>query len=196
MLAAHVIFGAHGFWLPNDPRGSWSKFVGSWELFRYGPATKTTATRSVAAHPHNQAARLAAKRALSRPAVQFTGVQARAVARGFARYARQSNLAIFACAILPDHVHLVLGAHRLSPKQLVIQLKGAATEQLLEEQRHPFAHLAQQNGRPPKCFARGGWNVYLDKPDDVLRAIRYVDDNPQKEGKPRQRWSFITPFDQ
>lgn len=28
MLGAHVIFGAYGFWLPNDPRGSWSEFVG------------------------------------------------------------------------------------------------------------------------------------------------------------------------
>jgi hypothetical protein len=25
--ASHVIFGAYGFWLPNDPRGSWSTFV-------------------------------------------------------------------------------------------------------------------------------------------------------------------------
>jgi hypothetical protein len=37
----HVIFGAYGFWLPNDPRGSWSEFVGSWELFRFGAATTT-----------------------------------------------------------------------------------------------------------------------------------------------------------
>src|SRR5256885_9336243 len=33
---------------PNDPRGSWSDFVRSWELFRYGPATKTTERRSLA----------------------------------------------------------------------------------------------------------------------------------------------------
>ncbi|MBM4093542.1 MAG: hypothetical protein FJ276_29660, partial [Planctomycetes bacterium] len=33
-----VIFGASGSWLPNDPRGSWSDFVGSWELWRFGPA--------------------------------------------------------------------------------------------------------------------------------------------------------------
>jgi hypothetical protein len=27
ILGYHVIFGAYGFWLPNDPRGSWSDFV-------------------------------------------------------------------------------------------------------------------------------------------------------------------------
>ena len=39
ILGSHVIFSAYGFWLPNDPRGSWSDFVGSWELFRFGLAS-------------------------------------------------------------------------------------------------------------------------------------------------------------
>ena len=124
----HIIFGAYGFWLPNDPRGSWSEYVGSWELYRrYGPATKTEEDRSVAYRPHDQAERLAAKQALKRPPVQFSGVQARAVARGFAAYVERSQLAVWACAILPDHVHLVTGQPRIAVEQLVIQLKGAAT---------------------------------------------------------------------
>ena len=40
VYASHVIFCAYGFWLPNDPRGSWSDFVGSWELLRFGRATQ------------------------------------------------------------------------------------------------------------------------------------------------------------
>jgi REP element-mobilizing transposase RayT len=193
VLAHHVIFGAYGFWLPNDPRGSWSDFVGAWELFRFGPATKTTATRSVAARRHDVQRRLAAKRALQRPAVKLTGVQARAVGQGFGEYARGAKLSIFACAILPDHVHLVLGRHRLDAEQLVIQLKGAATRRLLNEGLHPFAADAAP-GRTPKCFARGQWDVYLDSVADVHRAIRYVEDNPEKEGLPRQSWSFVTRF--
>ena len=48
-LAYHVVLGAYGFWLPNDPRGSWSDYVRSWELFvAGGPATKTETGRSVA----------------------------------------------------------------------------------------------------------------------------------------------------
>ena len=41
VLAYHLIFTAYGFWLPNDPRGSWSDFVRAWELFITGKATKT-----------------------------------------------------------------------------------------------------------------------------------------------------------
>jgi REP element-mobilizing transposase RayT len=195
ILASHVIFGAYGFWFPNDPRGSWSDFVGAWELFRYGRATKTSETCSLAARPHDHRQRLAAKRSLKRPAVQFTGVQARAVGRGFDAYAAGSSLRILACAILPDHVHLVLGRHRLDVERLVIQLKGGATRQLVAEGVHPFQSLAARSARPPKCFAQGQWKVFLDAPADVRRAMRYVEGNPLKEGKPRQRWAFVAPFE-
>ena len=52
ILASHVIFSTYGFWLPNDPRGSWSDFVGNWELTRFGKATTVTTHRSLAGvHP-------------------------------------------------------------------------------------------------------------------------------------------------
>ena len=196
ILASHVIFSAYGFWLPNDPRGSWSDFVGAWELFRYGRATKTTETCSLAARPHDGERRLAAKEALKFPPVKFTGIQARAVARGFATYAGKSGLIIHACAILPDHVHLVLARHRLDVEKLVIQLKGHATQHLLEENLHPFSRDAQRSAdeRLPKCFARGEWKVFLKSEDDILRAVRYVEGNPHKEGLPIQRWQFVTAY--
>jgi hypothetical protein len=43
-------------------------------------------------------------------------------------------------------------------------------------------------------WARGRWKVFLDCVEDVARAILYVEENPMKEGKPRQHWSFVTPF--
>jgi REP element-mobilizing transposase RayT len=194
VLGYHAIFGAYGFWLPNDPRGSWSDFVGSWELFRYGPASKTGATRSVAYCQHDHAARLEAKEALKYPPVIFTGLQARAVGTGFANYVTKSGLVVRACAILPDHVHLVTDRFRLKIEQVVIQLKADATQQLVAENLHPFSHIRLANGRPPKCWARGEWSVFLETEEEIRRAIEYVENNPEKEGKPRQRWSFVTPL--
>jgi REP element-mobilizing transposase RayT len=141
--------------------------------------------------PHDRALRLAAKQVLKRPAVEFTGIQARAVGRGFANYFQRSALPVWACAILPDHVHLVVAEPKISVKQLVIQLKGEATQQLISEGIHPFGDEKDNKGRVPKCFARGEWKVFLD-PDDVPPAIEYVEANPEKEGKPRQRWLFVT----
>jgi hypothetical protein len=187
VLGYHVISGAYGFWLPNDPRGSWSDFVGSWELFRYGPATKTNATRSVAGHKHDVAARLAARQALKFAAVQFSGVQARAVGLGFGQYIHKSGLVVRACAILPEHVHLVVDRFHIQVEQVVIQLKAHATREFLAENLHPFGQIRLGNGRPPKCWARGEWKVFLETEADFRAAIQYVEDNPLKEGQPRQR---------
>ena len=135
---------------------------------------------------------MAAKQALPRQAVELSGLQARAVGMGFAGYFERSQLPVWACAILPDHVHLVIGRPKMAVEQLVIQLKGAATENLKEQGIHPFGDMKDKQGRPPKCFARGEWKVYLD-PEDVPRAVHYVEENPVKEGKPRQHWPFIVP---
>src|SRR5207253_10664308 len=93
VLAYHLIITAYGFWLPNDPRGSWSDFVRAWEVFKFGgPTTKTDERRSVARRTHDLAQRLEAKKHLARNAVEFTGAQALAISRGFADYAKRTGL--------------------------------------------------------------------------------------------------------
>ena len=47
--------------------------------------------------------------------------------------------------------------------------------------------------RPPKVFARGLWKVFLDIAAHIERAIRYVENNPLREGLPPQRWPFVRP---
>ena len=193
IVGYHAIWSAYGFWLPNDPRGSWSDFVGSWELFRTGgQATKTTETRSLARNTHDRAERLAVNELLQRPPVVFTGTQARAVARGFAGYVERSGVPVRACAILPNHVHLVVGRSNASIENVVIQLKMHATNRLVAEGIHPFQHLKPPSGPPPKCWAQGCWKVFLD-PEDVDRSIRYVENNPVKDGLRPQKWNFVSP---
>ncbi len=193
--ASHVIFSAYGFWLPNDPRGSWSEFVGAWELLRFGRATKVTTRRSLAGCPHDARLRLAAKEALKYPPVRFTGIQARAIGRGLASGEGKANMRMLACSIMPEHVHLVIARHAHDVERLVNFLKGEATRQLCLEGIHPLAGLAGPDRSPPKAWGRGLWKVFLDSHVDVRRAIRYVEENPGKEGKPRQRWGFVTPYE-
>lgn len=195
VLAYHITLGMYGFWLPNDPRGSWSDYVRSAELYRHGAATKTDTRRSVAYRPHNQHARLRAKNALRFPPVVLNGIQARAVGRGFADYTACSELRVHACAILPTHTHLVIARHRLPVEKLAIALKGAATRRLVREDVHPLAAYSTSTVRTPEAFARGHWRVFLDEPTDVRRAIDYVRRNPIKEGKPIQNWSFVVPYE-
>jgi REP element-mobilizing transposase RayT len=194
IIASHVIISSYGFWLPNDPRGSWSDFVRSWELLRFGPATKVETRRSVAAAPHNRALRFAAKEALQYPPVHFTGIQARAIGRGFGEFAKKSELVVLACAILPEHTHLVVARHRYKVEQVVNLFKGASTNKLIAEGTHPLADYHDHKGRTPRCWAARLWKVFIDNELVLRNAIRYVEQNRLKEGKPRQHWSFVTPF--
>ncbi len=189
----HVVMGLYGFWLPNDPRGSWSDFVGAWELLRFGRTTKKFERTTKLSDAEKQL-RAEAKRHLKYPPVELTGRQALAVAKGFANYCRTSCATIWACSILPEHVHLVIARHRYKIERVANLLKGAATKQLRVEGLDPMAaHTAP--GRPIRGpWARRQWNVYLDSEQAINNAIRYVEQNPLKDGKVRQHWSFLTPF--
>ena len=189
--AYHVIFTTYGFWLPNDPRGSWSDFVRSWEVFQFGPATKTDQRRSLARDEHDQRLRQTAKRALRYPPVSFTGRQALSVSVGFRNAIARSGYRLRACSIMPEHVHAVVLRCEYSIEKVVGQLKGEATKQLKRDGLHPFAHIASG----PSPWVRRGWNVFLNTDEEVRRAICYVEENPIKEGKPPQHWSFVIPFE-
>lgn len=191
VLAYHVIFCAYGFWLPNDPRGSWSEVVWAWELRRFGEATKTTTRRSVAAKAHDRDLRLAAKRALKYPAVSFTDAMIGAVARGFADYVTRGGVTVHACSILPEHVHMVIARHRLTIEKVADQLRAAATREMNRSGCHPLIGYVDARGRTPKPWADGEWKVFLNDPAEIARAIRYVERNPMKEGRPRQSFPFV-----
>lgn len=186
ILAHHAIFSMYGFWLPNDPRGSGSDYVASPSLLKHGKATKTDSRRSVAAVAHDQARRKAAKSALRYPPVSITGRQALSVVEGFALACREGGYVVHACAVLPDHVHLVIAAHERPIRQVIGHLKSRATLRLKQAGQW-------DDGRP--LWGAHGWNVPLETAVAVERAVRYVEENPTKEGKKRQRWSFVTAFD-
>ena len=187
ILGFHSISGMYGFWLPNDPRGSWSDFVASWVLFRYGAATKTDTRQSVAGARHDVAARLQAKQGLKYPPVVLNGYQALAVGHGFADAIQKSGYHVLACAILPEHVHWVIGWRLRSIRRIVGHLKGRATHHLIKE------NLWSDAVRP--VWAESGWNVVIDNLQHLQAAIAYVENNPIKEGKKRQHWPFVTTLD-
>ena len=123
----HAILSAYGFWLPNDPRGSWSDFVHAWELFRYaGPATTVTGKRSYARDAHDAPFRREAKHRLKYPPARFDGRGRESIAVGFARACEEFGFVVFARAIGFDHAHVVLARDPARPVEQVVAVMKAA----------------------------------------------------------------------
>jgi len=194
VIAYHLVLSAYGFWLPNDPRGSWSEWVRKWELALYGPATKVDTRQSVAHVRHDRALREAAKQALAYRPVRFTPEQIVVIAQGFRNYIAKSDVTFWAVAILDDHLHAVFMRHRYKSEQVANLRKGELTKALIDAGLHPFAAFAKPGEAPPPCFSRKWWIVYIDDVDHLGQAIRYTNANLGKEGKEPQTWDFVVPY--
>jgi REP element-mobilizing transposase RayT len=195
MLGWHLIFSTYGFWPPNDERGSGSIRVRAQHIYDAGgEATKVYTTHSVAARPFDKERQRRIKAALKYPAVELTGLQARAVGRGIGAICLKTELEIYACAIMPDHVHIVVARHEMDGDDLMACLKRAGTRGMNDEGLHPLREFARESGRLPSPWAERGWKVMLFTPEQMRAAIRYVEENPVRAGLRRQRWGFVLPY--
>jgi REP element-mobilizing transposase RayT len=187
----HAILSAYGFWLPNDPRGSWSDFVHAWELYRFGgSATKVAAKRSHAHDPHDASFRRDMKHHLKFPPARFDERARQSIADGFTRACDEYGFLIHAGAIGFDHVHLVAARDsERSIENVVAVLKARATSQMKTDQTHPMQILPNC----PTAWSSSCWKVFIDDDQQFRNAIRYVEQHPMKEGLAEQRWAFVTP---
>jgi REP element-mobilizing transposase RayT len=194
IIGYHFIFSAYGFWLPKDPRGSWSEVVREFELRKFGPATKVRTSRSVADRPHDYQLRMAAKQALRYPPVKFSGKQAVLIAKGFGDAIVEHGYLVNALAILPDHVHLVMRCHIRSVDKIAAHLKAKATARLSAAEMHPLGSYVSPTGRTPSPWARNYWCPFIYDEEHYRRAIAYVEQNPVKAGLRPQLWSIVSPY--
>jgi REP element-mobilizing transposase RayT len=188
-IATHCIWGAYGFWLPNDPRGSGSTFVGSHAIWEAGgEATLVHASRSLAHQNHDRQLRMAGKVALRKPAMRFTDAHINAIGVGFAAAVRIGNYNLYACAIMPDHVHIVAGHPPDLAAKIVAHLKSFGTKEINRRGLNPYAALQGRDGQ--RVWADRFRHVFLSAAD-LPRCVQYVRDNPIKAGLPAQNWNFL-----
>jgi REP element-mobilizing transposase RayT len=129
---------------------------------------------------------MAAKQALKFPAVVWTPSQIRVIGQGFQCAVEESVYRITACAILPEHVHLVVLRHERKVERIIGHLKTRATQKLAEAELWPCADQP--------VWAEGCWKVFIDDEAHLAKAVAYVENNPVKEGRDAQSWSFVTPW--
>ena len=193
ILGIHVTLSCYGHWQPNDPRGSGSRYVGSKRLYAVGgKATKTEAHHSVAHAPHDVCLRLQIKEALKYPPVLFSEQQIETVGTAFELLLKEKHVAVFACAIVSDHVHLLLGRTDIHVDDLVLMLKDTAVTALLRNGLHPRSSLENYPESltvAASVWAVGYWKVFIDNSERMHAAIRYINNHC-----PSQRWDFVTEY--
>ena len=67
---------------------------------------------------------------------------------------------------------------------------------MLEKHLHPMKRFQKtKKDRLPSVWGEGQWKVYLEDEEAIENGIRYVEENPVREEKPPQSWSFVTAFE-
>ncbi|MCA9027045.1 MAG: transposase [Planctomycetaceae bacterium] len=182
VIAYHLIWTGYGHWLPNDPRGSGSHVVRADVLRDLGELHHGRKR----VQPPGRVIRKFSQQAEPRlrfPVLRFNREQIDVIANTFAEVMTEQRYTCFACAIMPDHVHVCIRKHRDKCEQMVAALQGKSRLRLIEHSNFDQDH--------PVWTAGNGWSVYLERPEDVYRTIRYVKRNPRVP----QIWPFVTEYD-
>jgi REP element-mobilizing transposase RayT len=188
MVAAyHLIWTAYGWWLPNDPRGSMSKEVhaaniaGLGEL-HYGRKKILPAYRDI------QKFYAHASEVLKFPLLTFSEPEIGVLGERFAAVVKERRYTCYACAIMPDHVHVLIRKHRDQAEEMIQAFQEAGRAAVVAKPQ------AGRNADHP-VWGGPGWKVYLNTSDDIKRVIEYIWQNPIKARRPPQSWPFIVPYD-
>jgi REP element-mobilizing transposase RayT len=193
VIAYHIIFGAYGFWLPNDPRGSMSSYVFASRLQRFGPPARLREDTTLTAADAAQLAEMRSE--LKYPAVRFSADQIEVVGRAFGDISKKLRLVFYSAAIMPDHVHVVAARQGMYAEDIVGYLKRAASRELRKAKLHPLAQFKERKDRLPTPWCEHGWKVFLFDINEIEHAVQYVNDNPKEAGLPPQQWPWLKTYD-
>ena len=185
IIAHHIMWTAYGCWLPNDPRGSASRVLRQNVLRELG---ELHFGRKLA-QPTSQDIRAFYQHAptlLQHELLEFTRDEFAMVGEALGEAIDRCGYTCWACALMPDHVHMVIRRHRDQAEQMIEKIQAISRERLIDSRRRESDH---------PVWTRGGWKVFLDSAEDVQRSIRYVEQNPVKIGLSAPSWSWVMAYD-
>lgn len=92
----------------------------------------------------------------------------------------------YGCAIMPDHVHLLIRKHRDKAEEMIGYFQDDTWKALIDANVRPSDH---------PIWGGSGWKVYLNTRIDIERTIRYIEQNPIKANLPAKTYDFVQPYD-
>ena len=184
VVGYHLIWTAYGWWLPNDPRGSSSHEIRIERIAELGE--RHHGRKLIQPLPADlRAFYEKARAALQHELLNFTPIDVSILADSFAAVIREAGYTCYACAVMSDHVHMLMRRHRDKAETMIERLQEESRTTLIAAGRRPAEH---------PVWGGPGWKVFLNTRADIERIVAYVRNNPIKIGKPIQEWPFVSPY--
>ncbi len=185
VVGYHLIWTAYGWWLPNDPRGSSSQEIRVKKLSELGPLHEG---RKTIQPPGRDIRRFydEAKDLLNHELLTFSTTERQVIANAFSAVLASCRYTCYACAIMPDHIHLLIRRHRDRGETMIANLQ--------EESRQGLISAGFRSAEHP-VWGGPGWKRFLNSRADIERVVKYVRRNPTEIGMPEQDWPFVSIYD-
>jgi REP element-mobilizing transposase RayT len=185
VIGYHLIWTLYGWWLPNDPRGSTSErirndLISELGELHYGRKHVQPSSREI------REFYLGAREKLRYPLLTFSPSDFHQVGGAFAETCKRHRYTCYACAVMPDHIHLLIRKHKHVAEEMIDNFQTDSRESLIRLGLRTCDH---------PTWGGPGWKVFLDHPDEIRRTIAYVEGNPTKARLRLQNWSFVAPYD-
>ncbi|MBI1831543.1 MAG: transposase [Planctomycetes bacterium] len=182
----HLIWTVYGYWLPNDPRGSTSKEVRVEPIAELGevhygrkavqPSAKEIRVFHAKAHD-----------VLKHPVLTFDDDDIALLGKAFGEVIVEKGYTCYACAIMPDHVHLLIRRHRDLAEDMIKLFQESGRRALIAaEKRSPVQ---------PVWTDGPGWKTFINSRRQFEQEIEYIRGNLLKIGRPEQVWDFVKKYD-
>jgi REP element-mobilizing transposase RayT len=186
ILSHHLIWTLYGHWLAKDLHGSGSGDVRDPKFEVLG-----------AGHHGRKPDRLQPSRGelkqffkKAEPLLNFAQfwmdeAKRQAVASTIGEIVRTKPYTVWACAILSNHMHMVVRRHRDDAATIWRAIADVTRLRLrffpVVEDNHPV-------------WAARSYKVFLHTPHEIRTRIAYVQRNPAKENLPPQKFDFVKPY--
>ncbi len=159
VIGHHLIWTLYGHWLANDPRGSGSEILQEEKFAVLGPVHQGRKPEHL--QPSRTELRRFHQRAkplLAHEKFWLDAVKRQALGEAFSEVIKEANYTVWACAILSNHVHLVIRRHRDDALTMWHRFADATRLRLREfngiTTDHPFGPIAPTRSffaHPKEC---------------------------------------------
>jgi REP element-mobilizing transposase RayT len=178
----HLIWTVYGYWLPNDPRGSTSEEIRVEPIealgeIHYGRKPVQPSSKEIREF-HQQAQDI-----LKHPVLTFNDDEIEIVGRTIGEIIAEQQYTCYACAVMPDHVHLLIRRHRDKAEEMIALFQVRTRTALIATEKRTPIH--------PVWTAGPGWKTFINSRRQFEAEIVYIRQNPRKIGRAEQEWDFV-----